>query len=330
VEDERLALEGLIALDLADDEHVVDQLDLAHVPADEMGECAAEERDARRPLEGGDARELVLRRRRELARQVVLVGGEHVDPEVRAAVEGRAARRSPFEAPEHERGLERQRAERVGGHADAPSVLGAGRDHRHSCGELPQRAAEVAGVETACLLLVALLGDQAVGVVRVEPPGEKARGSSKPLTIVPARPGSSCDSEQPEHVRLRRGEQGVRPGDDPLGVAAPVAVERLLHPLGGERVVAVLEDAGQVELGALGGVVRALPGDRTFRTTASAIASTGAPEGRRPTGRRTVGVSRPVRIPFWSVSSTWRQRSASHGRCASRSESERSRWPTGV
>ena len=60
---------------------------------------------------------------------------------------------------------------------------------------------------------------------------------------------------------LRRRQQRVRPGDDPLRVAAPVAVERPLHEALVEAV-ALLEDAREVDLGGLGGVVGSLPGDR--------------------------------------------------------------------
>ncbi len=63
---------------------------------------------------------------------------------------------------------------------------------------------------------------------------------------------------------------------------------------------------------------------------ASASPSTSAPDGSSATGLRTVGGKRPARMPFSSVSSTERQRSASQGRNVSRIHFERWRCSCGV
>ena len=60
VEHERLAVEDLVALDLADRDHVVAGVELAHVAADEMRERPVEQRHATDPLGGRHTRELVL------------------------------------------------------------------------------------------------------------------------------------------------------------------------------------------------------------------------------------------------------------------------------
>ena len=65
-------------------------------------------------------------------------------------------------------------------------------------------------------------------------------------------------------------------------------------------------------------------------STASAIPSTGRPEGSRPTGLRTVGAKRPARMPRSSVSSISPQRSASHGRNVSRIHLDFARCSAGV
>ena len=68
----------------------------------------------------------------------------------------------------------------------------------------------------------------------------------------------------------------------------------------------------------------------SLRSTASAIPSTGRPEGSRPTGLRTVGAKRPERMPRSSVSSIAPQRSASHGMKVSRIHFDFARWSAGV
>ncbi len=79
VEDQRLPAGRLVGLDLAEEDHVVAGVDAAGTTADEVRDGAFEHGRAvaghRHPLE------LVAARGGELPRQVVLVGGEHVDRE---------------------------------------------------------------------------------------------------------------------------------------------------------------------------------------------------------------------------------------------------------
>src|SRR5947209_8179412 len=63
---------------------------------------------------------------------------------------------------------------------------------------------------------------------------------------------------------------------------------------------------------------------------ASASPSTSRPDGSSATGFRTVGGKRPARVPLSSVSSTFRQRSASQGRNVSRIHFDFARCSSGV
>ena len=194
---------------------------------------------------------------------MVLVGREHVDRELGALAERLQARRAPIQAEEHERRVERHRRERVGRDADAPAVGCPRRDHGHAGRELAERAPKGPAVEAVLGLLAPALVDQPPRLLGVEPPGEEdARVVEAVRDRARQRRQLLRRGEQLEDVRLRRREQRVRPLSHPLGVAAPVEPEHLLHPPGGERPVAAVEDRLEVRLRALGGVVRALARDR--------------------------------------------------------------------
>ena len=135
------------ALDVADEQQVVAARDGALEAAFEQGQAVLEDRAAAEAGLPGDAGELVGGGAREVVGDVALVGGQHVDREVVAALEAGQRQRGPVQAPEHERRVERDGGERVRGQALALAVGGERRDHGDARGEAAERVAELARVE---------------------------------------------------------------------------------------------------------------------------------------------------------------------------------------
>jgi MFS family permease len=80
---------------------------------------------------------------REVGGQVPLPFPEHVDHECPVPVDGLERRAVVVEADEHERRVERERGDRVGGRADRRAVLADGRDDGDPGGEMPHYVAEL-------------------------------------------------------------------------------------------------------------------------------------------------------------------------------------------
>ncbi len=101
-----------------------------------------------------DALELVASTAREADRERLLLGREDVDAEMRRGAKRRQARRGACEAPQHERRIERHRAERVSGQPEEASVGTARGDDRHAGGERAERVPQIARVERCARVLV--------------------------------------------------------------------------------------------------------------------------------------------------------------------------------
>ena len=110
------------ALDLADEDDVIAFLVAAAVEALEDRGGAVEQRHAARAGAKGDAVEAIDVLAREALGEGALVGGQDVDRVVRAARERRHRAGLARQAPEHERRIDRDRVERVGGQADRLAV----------------------------------------------------------------------------------------------------------------------------------------------------------------------------------------------------------------
>ena len=141
VEEQRRSLAVADVLDLAEEERVVAAPVGAHDARDEMRERAFDERRVANDLEqrlrrvlGDAAREPVGQRRLALL--------EHADAVARALAQQPVHPRAPVDRDQHERRPQRDRHERVGGHA-VHLLADARGDHRDAGREHPERAPEL-------------------------------------------------------------------------------------------------------------------------------------------------------------------------------------------
>ena len=88
----------------------------------------------------GDAGEILGARHGEAARQRLLVGAQDVDRERRRGGELAQHLVAAVDGEQHQRRIERQRGDRVRGHAPLAAAGGAGGDHRHAGGEVAEDA----------------------------------------------------------------------------------------------------------------------------------------------------------------------------------------------
>jgi hypothetical protein len=130
-----------------DEDHVVARAMSRVVAAFEPCDAAVDQRRVRPAEAKRHAREAVGMRAREPAREFHLRGGEHVDGIALGRVEYGEVRRALRDRPQHERRLERHRAERVGREPDVAIVRGARTDDRDAGRELRERIAELPLVE---------------------------------------------------------------------------------------------------------------------------------------------------------------------------------------
>ena len=131
------------ALHLADEDDVVALLVAAAVEAFESGRRAGQQRRAARTLGEGHAGPAVRAARGEALGQRLLVGRQDVDGVVRAGTEGRQRAGRARQAPEHQRRIERNRIERIGGQAHTLAFGRAGRDDGDTRGKHAQAGAEL-------------------------------------------------------------------------------------------------------------------------------------------------------------------------------------------
>ena len=119
------------------------------------GQCPVQDRQARLAQRvGGVGKAVALAIGKALA-QLQLVGRQHIDDVMRARMEQRQAARVQTQAPQHQRGRQRDRIERAGGDAHKVaaqrlSLGGAGRmrgHHRHARGKARERLAEMRWLE---------------------------------------------------------------------------------------------------------------------------------------------------------------------------------------
>jgi hypothetical protein len=104
VEHQRIAVEPLEMLDLANEDDVVACCMLVGTPADKMGNSPLQQGHPAQADAGFDARKPIYLPRGEALRDGPLPDRQHVDREARRREERRKARGTPREAPEDERG----------------------------------------------------------------------------------------------------------------------------------------------------------------------------------------------------------------------------------
>src|SRR6202007_955586 len=78
---------------------------------------------------------------------MMLISGQDVDGKVAGVEEISKTGGLTRQAPQPQRGIERDGSEGIHGHAHRPAIFCRGGDHRHSSGELPESAAEIAAVD---------------------------------------------------------------------------------------------------------------------------------------------------------------------------------------
>ena len=155
-EDQRLALEALVVLDFADEDHVVTSVILLDVTTQEMSDGSLEHRHPGSAVGAVHSREFVRNGFGELLREVVLIGRQHVDTKVAGVGEILPAVRVPRQAPEHQRRFERERGERIDCQADRAAVFGTSGYHGYAGRELTQRSPEILLIEAGAHFLTHL------------------------------------------------------------------------------------------------------------------------------------------------------------------------------
>src|SRR5688572_16306907 len=115
----------------------------AHGGAFELCEGAVDERHAEVAQREGDLVELVESSGGKAPRGGFLLRGEHVHREAVAVAQRRIALRFVIDAHEHQRGIERHRAERARGETGGSAVAVDGGENRHSGREVTENAAKV-------------------------------------------------------------------------------------------------------------------------------------------------------------------------------------------
>ena len=138
--------------------------------ADEMGKRPGDERHTAAPLEPAAFRELVGLARGKKARYLALALAEDTDPEGRGGKEALEARRRLRDADKHERRIERDGGEGVGGEAAGAGFGIAGRHHRDAGGETAERVAQRAGIDEG------LRPQELCRAAGTEPGGRRGRG----------------------------------------------------------------------------------------------------------------------------------------------------------
>ena len=133
-------------LDLADEDGVVAAFIGVLQAAFEGGECAGQQGRAVQPCGVADAGKLLRLARGEQARQLLLIGGEDVDDEDAAGLKGVVDKCAAVYADEHERRVERERAEGADGDAVRPPCGVACGHDRHAAGKAAERRAEMAWI----------------------------------------------------------------------------------------------------------------------------------------------------------------------------------------
>ncbi len=140
-EHERRPIETLEPLDPADQDQVIARLMHRFATALETRGDIGQQRSAAVPWPPPDAGEFLSPGPGESVRDVDLLGGQHIDGEVTCCEEDRQALGGASNRPENQRGVERDRRERVGGQA-ASTALRARSDDRHAGCEMAERAPE--------------------------------------------------------------------------------------------------------------------------------------------------------------------------------------------
>ena len=142
----RLAFVG-VAFHVAEEDLVVAAVVAVDDAAFEVRRRAVDQRDAVLAQAVRHAFELVFVRAREAQRELVLLRAEHVHAEVRRGAKRGQAGRVARQAPEHQRRVERHRAERVSGQPEEAALGVARRDDRDAGREGAERVAQVSRVE---------------------------------------------------------------------------------------------------------------------------------------------------------------------------------------
>jgi len=194
VEEQRTAVAVACELDLAEEEGVISSPVGAHDSCDEVRECALDQRCLMDHLERRLGK-LVGHAAREAVGEAGLLRLEHAHAEARSLVEQRPHPRPPVDRDENERGLERDRHERVRRHA-VHLLADPGREHRHARGEHPECSPEgESGVALETLAELQRLGHRCDVVRRSERLRRRDGARHRDLELRWPRAFHACDCD---------------------------------------------------------------------------------------------------------------------------------------